>query len=388
MSGNDSVSAINESLRELGAKVKAYRDGTDQALAEMQANLMNTQQVLAQRINEGGFSPGFGHGPMIGASAVETLGEDHGFKMAADQANRRGKLSQFTARVNVEGSYHAALTNDGMGQTGDTSVPSSPEHRGLQGQVFRPLRLLDVLPSRRTDSDSVEFVQLNATGEAATQVKEGDAKAELDISGVLKRAEIETIAGWTAASSQILSDQSALSQQIDAVIRNKVLSKLESRIISGTGGQAQINGLLNQATPLTPAYGTTTADIIGESLMVQANNGYSPSLVIMSPFDWFKLQITRKNTTDEEYVFGSPTSPLPPSLWNTRVVTPAGMPGGTALTIDTSFVNVLERWSLVVQLSNSHADFFIRNLVAILGEVRAGLEVLDTAAVQKVTLPA
>ncbi|WP_165422669.1 phage major capsid protein [Pseudoxanthomonas winnipegensis] len=138
---------------------------------------------------------------------------------------------------------------------------------------------------------------------------------------------------------------------------------------------------------LSPAYGTTTADIIGESLMVQANNGYSPSLVIMSPFDWFKLQITRKNATDEEYVFGSPTSPLPPSLWNTRVVTPAGMPGGTALTIDTSFVNVLERWSLVVQISNSHADFFIRNLVAILGEVRAGLEVLDTAAVQKVTLP-
>lgn len=384
MSTNEHVNVINASLRELGENVKAYKDGTDLRLAELQANLQHVEQVVAKADVMGG-AGSFEAGPRIGGSAVEALASDHNFTMAADQAQRRGKLSQFTARVNVDGSFRAALTSEGMGQVGDTSLPGSPERRGLAGQVYRPLRLLDVLPIRRTDSDSVEFVQINATGDAATQIKEGDSKAELDISGVARRAEIETIAGWVTASTQVLSDQTALAQQIDSVIRNKVLAKLEDAILNGTGGPGRIDGLLSQATALTPAIGATAADILGEALMLQTTNGYRPGLVVMSPLDWFRLQIARN--ANDEYLFGSPTSPLSPSLWNARIVTPAGMPSGTALTIDPSFVNVLERWSLVVQVSNSHADFFVRNLLAILGELRAGLEVLDAGAVQKVTLP-
>ena len=143
----------------------------------------------------------------------------------------------------------------------------------------------------------------------------------------------------------------------------------------------------NQATAYAPVVGETVADIIGEALQAQSNDGYQPNLVLMNPLDWFRLQITRNNETDEEYLFGSPTLPLPPSLWNTRVVTPASMPAGTVLTIDTSFVTVLDREQMSVMASNTHADYFIRNLVAILGELRAGLEILDTRAVFKLALP-
>ena len=62
------------------------------------------------------------------------------------------------------------------------------------------------------------------------------------------------------------------------------------------------------------------------------------------------------------------------------------MPQGKALIIDTSFVTLLDREQINVLLSNSHEDFFIRNLVAILGELRAGLEVTDLQAVYRVDL--
>lgn len=68
------------------------------------------------------------------------------------------------------------------------------------------------------------------------------------------------------------------------------------------------------------------------------------------------------------------------------VVSTASMPEGEAMTIDTSFTTVLDREAPSVLLSNSHKDYFTRNLVLILGELRAGLEVLDTAAIYKMSL--
>lgn len=386
MALQDDIQSINESLRTVGANVRSYRDDTDSKFSEVSARVQHMEQVVA-KAETGGASFGYSTGPAVGESAVRLLEEDGQFAAAVAASTRGVKIGQFASRINLDNSIRAALTNDGAGQVGDTSMPSSPERRGVVDPMARPLRLLDVLPSRPTTSDSVEFVQLTTTGDAAEQEHEGDPKAELDFDGALQRAEIVTIAGWTTASKQVLSDRNALAAQIDRVIRNKVLSRLENRIINGVGGQGKINGLVNQATAYAPVVGETVADIIGEALQAQSNDGYQPNLVLMNPLDWFRLQITRNNETDEEYLFGSPTLPLPPSLWNTRVVTPASMPAGTVLTIDTSFVTVLDREQMSVMASNTHADYFIRNLVAILGELRAGLEILDTRAVFKLALP-
>jgi HK97 family phage major capsid protein len=117
----------------------------------------------------------------------------------------------------------------------------------------------------------------------------------------------------------------------------------------------------------------------------QANAGYMPGIVLLNPMDWFRIQITKKQTEDE-YIFGSPTMPVPPALWNSAVVASPSVPEGSGMTIDPGFVTVLDREQLSVVVSNSHADFFVRNLVAILAELRAGLEVLDASAVYKFSL--
>ncbi|MDH0632237.1 phage major capsid protein [Stenotrophomonas maltophilia] len=382
----DDIQHINASLEKVGTNLKAYKESTEERLNAFQADMQALQQTVAAGAHNLG--PQFSTGPSVGTRAAEAISTDPSFAAARDQAERNMKVSQFAARANIDASIKAALTNEGKGNTGDTGIPSQAERRGLFGPVLAPLRLLDVLPSRPTKSDAVEFIQFSGSGEAAEQEHEGDTKAELEFEGTAARAEIVTIAGWTTASKQVLSDAPALQAQIDRVIRHKVLSKLEDRLINGVGGQGKINGLWNQATALVPAIGETPADMIGESLVTMANAGYAPSIVLMNPLDWFRLQITRKNDTDDEYVFGSPTAPAAPSLWNTRIVPTPSMAGRRVLTIDTSLVTVLDREQMSVVLSNTHADYFVRNLVAILGELRAGLEILDTAAVRKFELPA
>ena len=241
------------------------------------------------------------------------------------------------------------------------------------------------MPSRPTSSDAFEYIQLNATGDASEQVLEGDEKAEIDFEGELLNGAIATIAAHTTASKQVLADNAGLQAAIDRVIRHKVLSRLEHQLINGPGGQGKIQGLLDHATAFVPTIGSTPADIVGESLVQQANNGYLPNLILMNPLDWYRLQIT-KTETEGEYLFGSPTMPVPPALWNASVVSTPSVPEGTGLTVDTRFTTVLDREQMSVMVTNTHKDYFTRNLVKILGELRAGLEVTDAWAVYKFDL--
>lgn len=321
--------------------------------------------------------------PSIGVLAMQQIEENSQAQAAFSTLEA---WNAGTCRVNLKAGIRAALTNDGVGQAGDKSVPRQPEQRGFVIEVARHPRLLDVLPSRPTSRDSVQFIQLTSQGDAAEQLKEGDEKAEVDFEGAPQTANIVTIAAHTTASRQVLSDHSALQGAIDMVIRRKLLARLENQIVNGPGGEGRINGLRNQGTVFVPTIGKTPADIIGESLTRQADRGYMPNLVLVSWMDWFRLQITKKGADDQEYVFGSPTMPVPPTLWNTLVVPTSTLPEGEAMTIDTAFTTVLDREAPSVLLSNSHKDYFTRNLVLILGELRAGLEVLDKAAIQKMSL--
>lgn len=168
-----------------------------------------------------------------------------------------------------------------------------------------------------------------------------------------------------------------------------MLSRLENRIVNGTGGAGMIDGLLHQGTVFIPTIATTPADIVGEAMMRQADQNYlsSGAIIVLHPTDWFALQIT-KTDVEGEYLFGSPIMPVDPRLWNSVVVTSSSVPQGTGITIDPAFVTVLDREQLSVVISNSHADFFVRNLVAILAELRAGLEVLDPTAIYQFDLSA
>lgn len=373
----DPAQAIQAAIQDINAATKSV-EGVVKGQKNIEARMGELEQEFA-RIPGGSITQPAQ--ASVGKLAMDQITEAH--QPAYDNLK---DWNAGTCRVNLKAGIRAALTNDGVGGTGDTSVPRQPEQRGMFTSPGRPLRLLEALPSRPTSRDSVQFVQLGVTGDAAEQIKEGDEKAEIEVEGTPQTANIVTIAAHTTASRQVLSDHSALQAAIDMLIRRKLLDRLEHQIVNGPGGEGRINGLRNQATVFVPTIGTTPADIIGESLTRQADRGYMPSLVLVNPLDWFRLQITKKAADDEGYIFGSPTMPIPPALWNTMVVSTASMPEGEAMTIDTSFTTVLDREEPSVLLSNSHKDYFTRNLILILGELRAGLEVLDTAAIYKMSL--
>lgn len=298
----------------------------------------------------------------VGAQTIEDLEQEQSF------AHLRA-WNQGTARVSVKSDLkNALITSDAPG-----SMPSNPQRGDTVTPVMRPISLLEILPSRPVTGDAIEYVQLGAVGDAGYQIAQGDEKPELDMEGTIQRAEIQTVAAFTSASRQTLNDNESLGMKIDQILRGKIREKLERELIAGAGGPGEINGLINQGTAILPTTATTDIDAIGEALATMRAAGYNASVVILNPVDYFRLSI-------EKDANGNYLNAIP-GLWNSTVVQSASIAEGQAIVLDPSFVSILDRQQLSVMVSNSHADFFRRNLIAILGELRAGLEVLDIGAV-------
>lgn len=364
---------VGEDVREVGNALKAHSEKN----SEISQRLLALEQLAASS-NSNFMAGSDSAGAGVSVAMVEALKESTSFASLTE-------WNHGTARVKVSSSVRA-IVNDGKGGSSGGLMPNNPERSGIYGPVARPLTLLEILPSRPTDRDSVEHVRLNVGGDVAVQEDEGDEKAELDFDGELVKSPIVTIAGHATASRQVLSDHVALQAEIDLVINNKLLAKLESRIING-GGNGDIEGLLSLSTIMVPAIGSTPADLIGEAVTRMQQGGYQPSAIILNPSDWFAISIT-KTEQEGSYLFGSPVAPVPLVLWRVPVILTPSIPIGTALVIDTRHITVLDRESPGVMLSNSHKDYFTRNLVAILGELRAGLEVRDAFAIYRVDITA
>lgn len=349
----------------------------EQRISEVAANLQVAEQRLAMIDNRGGFAAH--HAQSIGASLVQRIeaGEAEGF--GALVAGNSPK-----ARTKLEAGIRAALTHNG-GSTSEGGMPSQPETGAVYGGPVRRLTLLEALPSRPTTRDAVEFVKINATGDAAVQWPEGSEKANIDLDGELARAEIITVAGHTTASRQVLSDHEALAGVVDRVMRGKVSTKAENELVNGTGATGHIDGLLNQAATFAPTFATEPADIIGECLASMEDDGYTVGFVLLNPLDWFALQ-TQRATPSGEYLFGSPAAPIPPSLWNRPVVLSSSVPHSTGAAVDTAYVTLLDRQQVTVEASEHHGDNFVKNLVTVRAEARLGLEVTDGFAVRKFDL--
>jgi HK97 family phage major capsid protein len=376
--------AVTRELNRIAAETQEFSRKGIERIGEIQNRVASVEQVVAQ-ISQGGVASGLGVRQSLVGALVRGALEEHGENVFTDMRRQAGAL-QLRQQGTRTGIKALLVNDDGMASSDEFTFPSQPERRGVVLRPQRPLRLLEALPSRPTGADSIEFIQLHSDDSAASQQGEGAEKANLDFEGLLVKARIETIAGHTTASKQVLSDHAALLAGLRMVMNGKCLSELERQLIVGDGSDHTIVGMLSQSTVFVPTIASQPADVIGESLTAQANAGYSPNLVVLNPMDWFELQITR-TATDEEYLFGSPTAPIAPSLWNTPVVATPSMPRGTALTIDTSYVTVIDREQPNMTVSNSHKDYFTRNLVLLLGELRAGLEVLDSWAIYQVDLP-
>lgn len=301
-------------------------------------------------------------------------------------------------------SYKALLT----GADHDTSAGSllRTDYRGLLDPYYkRPLTLRDVVGKGSTTTDTIEYVRLVSVTNNAAPVAEASTADAIDgtmvdnVMGGLKpesamafekdQTTVKTIAHWIPATKRALADAGQIRTLIDEFLRYGLEEELEDQMLTGTGVGENFLGLSHVSGTQTQTAGAGQ-DIFDVTRMarrkVRIGGRAVPTAYVMNPIDWERIELERNGNGD--FYAGGPFAMATPRLWGLPVVESEVIPQGTAWVGAWNYAVLYDREQAGIQVTDTHSDFFIRNLVAILAEMRAAFAVLRPPAFVKITLPA
>ncbi|MFF9554586.1 phage major capsid protein [Streptomyces albus] len=259
----------------------------------------------------------------------------------------------------------------------------------------RPLVLRDVVSSGTTTSDTVEYVRMTGTTNSAAPVPEATAttgtsgtKPESGLSAAKITTPVRTIAHWIPITKRALSDAAQVRTLIDNFLRYGLEEELEDQMISGDGTGENFEGLANVSGVQAQAWDTnlltttrkakTKVRLVGRSVA----NAY-----LLNPADVEAIDLLQDN--EARFYFGGPSGVgTAGTLWGLPVIETEAVPAGTGYVGDFRKAILWDREQASITMTDSHADFFVRNMVAILAEMRAAFGVVQPNAFVEIDLTA
>lgn len=273
--------------------------------------------------------------------------------------------------------------------------------------IYRPLlmpfqvQMRDVLITAQTQSNAVEYVQelvyTNAAAETAEAVSLATgAKPESALTFQVTTANVKTIAHWIPITRQVLQDAAQMESYVNTRLLEGLKIREDAAIIAGDGTGANLTGLLTTAGigDLNAAYWTanplpvaaaaaTSMDRIRRAVTYVRTTGFAnPSFVVLNPADAEKFDMYK--STQGEYLLGDPLNYNPiPRLWGLNVVQSTNIAALNFLVGDGQQAAIFDRMDAQVFMSDSHSDYFIKNIFTLLAEERLALAVFRPAAFAK-----
>lgn len=256
----------------------------------------------------------------------------------------------------------------------------------------RPITLIDLITVSSTDSDTVEYVRQTARTNAAAPTAEATTtsdgtKSESSTAFVKVTHAVETIAHWIPATKRALADVGQLRSIIDADLRYGLNEELEDQMMNGNGSTPNFRGMFNTSGIQTQAFSTDLFTTTRKALtLMRTVARESPTGWIFNPSNWEAFELLKDG--EDRYYFGGPFATGPSTLWGYRVALCDAMLEGHAFLGNLRRAWLWVRENITITASDSHADFFIQNLVAILAEMRAAFGVTKPSALVKISLSA
>lgn len=394
----DELKEVQETLRKGLAEVKDHtQQAIDKALDEVKRMSTLTTETNAELVK-------------LGQKATELQARILDAEQKADAALKRGPVEAERPRsasdiIIASPEYKAAQALGGRARGmdpvaiksffGKTAIVNAT---GTDQPLVAPDRVAFIMPSERqltirnlvpmgtTESNIVEFARENVfTNNAGPQYsspnRENVAKNESGITFTNDNAPVVTISHWIPASRQVLSDAGMLRSYIDNRLTYGLKLEEEDEVLNGDGTGGTLDGLVSQATAYSGAVSGDQAldTLLRAMLQVTTGSEYVADGVVLSHVDWTDLLLLKDS--QGRYLFGDPTGLRQPSVWGRPVVPTNSMPTNTFLV--GAFALAAQLWDreeASVRISESHDDFFVKNMVAILCEERLALTVYRPAA--------
>lgn len=294
------------------------------------------------------------------------------------------------------GKFRSLLTSQDTGSwptTGGAGLLVQSLRRGLLDEaLLRPLTVRDLVTTLQVSTDTIEYVIEKQRLQNAATVAEASAitgttgtKPEGGLEFETKSDTVKTLAEWVPLTKRILADAPQLRAYIDQYLTYDLALELEDQIMSGGGTGEDFRGILNTANVLTQTGAANNFDDIRAAIRKVTITGRArPNAVVMTPADIETFETTQDGN-DRYYSNGPFGSAGVQTLWGLRIVQSEALTDGTAVVGDFSRAILFNREDTQISVGTA-GDDFIRNIVRVLAELRAGFGVIRPKAFCVVTL--
>lgn len=335
--------------------------------------------------------------PVVGTVEDAKDAADMGSAVVNSEAYQALKAKGFTGRF-TSGPIEVPWYGNSKATVTETASPvvTIDTLPGIRGIPFWPLRVADLFAQGTTNSTTVRYLQELSETNAAAGTAEGGAKPESSIVFNSVDATVGKIATFLPVSDEMLEDVDQMQSFLNNRLAGFVSRAEDSDLLNGTGtptvtGILQVSGI---QTGSALSLDTDSAiDAIFQALTaVRVTGLYEPDGLVMNPSDWAAIRLMKD--TNKQYYGGGPFTGAyggsggiaGDSLWGKPVVATTAIAAGTCLVgAFGTAAQIFRKRGLTVETSNSHNDFFQKDLVAMRAEIREALAVYRPLAFYKLT---
>lgn len=388
------VVEINGALKEVGDQLKAYAEKSQKEIANHRAMGEEAKAAIDKLLVEQGDLNARLRSSEQLLAKLESGDTTAKEKMTIGQLFARHEDVKSYAGGKIMIDVSAAAVADSVTRIGDDDTSIIAPHRvaGINAPGLQRMTVRDLLNWGTTNSDSIQYVKETGFTNAAATVAENptDPKPQSSLTFGLETAPVVTIAHWIPASKQVLRDEGQMQSYIDNRLRYGLDLAEEAQLMKGSGTAGNINGLYTQATAYAEPTGAvvtgeTPIDRLRLALLQSELAEYSADGIVLSKVDWANIELLKDG--ELRFLFGNPAGQVTPMLWGRSVVTTGALDAGEFLA--GAFAQGAQGWDREqtrVGIAEQHADFFIRNMVAILAEKDIALTVYRPEAFVKGSL--
>lgn len=377
---------LKTEIEELTARVEESKDYQSRLKYEM------VIKELTQPVGRPEFAAGKEDGR-------ETENKSLGFQFANSKEYKEwfnaiapsGELNENIAINNSFPAFDAKALITGLSATSAGAMVRR-DYAPLVNFPFRPLALRDVVTVGRTGSDLIEFPRVVSYTSAAAPVAEATtvptsyAQAgnglKPESSMVLEKvtAAVRTIAHWIPVTSRALSDAAQIETLINNFLDTGLEIALETEMIQGNGTGEHFLGLDNTPNITLQPFDTDMLVTTRKALTkVQVIGRARATAFVLNPYDWESIDLTQD--AEDRFYFGGPMVLGQKRLWGQPVVESEAVFQGTFYTGDMKQAILWDRERATIRMSDSPYDMFLRNMKAILAELRAAFGVFRPPAI-------
>lgn len=298
-----------------------------------------------------------------------------------------------------DGEYSPALYGKATVVTGD--FPAERTYLPLVDVPRRRVFLRDIIPVAGLGTPQIEYARIIGCDNSAGGVAEGAAKPESGLDTELKVEAVKQIATWIPVSRQSVRDVTGLAAFLNNILAYFLAIEEDDQILNGAGGN-DMNGILNDPGIQSQAVGAEASPAQPKLIAVRKaitkvqtglacfSAGFDPTALVVHPNDAEDLDLLTDTTG--RYMLtpfegaGGQAAAGGKLVWGLPVVVTPAIAAGTGLV--GAFDMGATLWTyddVTLRISDSHSDFFVKNLLAVLAEMRELLVIYYPKGFCKVT---